>query len=631
MKKNLRIVSAAAAALLAVAPVAATSVSTVFADIDMNGQGGTTSNSTNVKLALTVKNALNLVLNDPASKLQATLSYPVLPAGAQVTTATASKTAEIYEEGTVTTTDKGKLEGTGTDKAIPATTPQFNDATKKYVAVAHITIIGLNKDTTYSIDLGGKNVSVKPDASGVIADLAVISDSFSLSDAKLSGAPYLRLKPVAASGNTPAVLAKAVASGSVDLRTYTTTALKNEITQKYEPATTTQDIANDVSASAAGQPGNGIAKSSFVDLDQDVTDALKAAGVTVKNDGSFDKPATTFTVNARLKSTNGRTNTVPVVVDPNPTKGDNTYPEISWKVNGAKVSTPAYGSGNTIDTIDTIDGSSFNYVPVNGVVDTTAIKNAFTVQVSGTDKTPLPLNVDTSKVNTKVAGKYPVEISATNADNKKTTKVTFYITVGAKGATYKTVQSDGDVPVYKIDGNTVTDTKTTVKNGDQIAIFGDAIKIGDKSYSRINSADSDLYVETKYVDGSFKPAEKTSKTVMHNAYIYDKDHKRVGTKTLAAYTKVDVLGAATKLADGSLVYQIDDNQYVMADNIDGTVRTLSHNAYVYKTSKKRADSRVLRKGAKVTTYGSPYTFKNGKAYYRIGGPSKQYVKVANFN
>ncbi|MCO6530291.1 SLAP domain-containing protein, partial [Lactobacillus sp.] len=188
----------------------------------------------------------------------------------------------------------------------------------------------------------------------------------------------------------------------------------------------------------------------------------------------------------------------------------------------------------------------------------------------------------------------------------------------------------GDIPVYKIDGNTVTDSKTVVKNGDQIAIFGEPIKIGDKTYARINSADSDLYVESKYVDGSFKPADKVAKKVMHNAYIYDKDHKRVGTKTVAAYTNINVLGAVTKLADGTLAYQIDDNQYVLADNIDGTVRTLTHNAYVYKTSTKRADRRVLRKGAKVTTYGAPYTFKNGKAYYRIGGPAKQYVKVANF-
>ncbi|RMC47285.1 SLAP domain-containing protein [Lactobacillus sp. ESL0228] len=39
---------------------------------------------------------------------------------------------------------------------------------------------------------------------------------------------------------------------------------------------------------------------------------------------------------------------------------------------------------------------------------------------------------------------------------------------------------------------------------------------------------------------------------------------------------------------------------------------------------------MLRKGRYIRTYGAPYQFKNGKLYYRIGGPKKQYVKVRNF-
>ncbi len=117
---------------------------------------------------------------------------------------------------------------------------------------------------------------------------------------------------------------------------------------------------------------------------------------------------------------------------------------------------------------------------------------------------------------------------------------------------------------------------------------------------------------------------------MHNAYIYDKDHNRVGKKMLAAYTDVDVYGEATKDSKGNLVYKIGDNQYVMADNITGTERTLSHNSYVYATSKKRANNKDIKAGTKVTTYGAPYTFKNGKSYYRVGGPAKQYIKVVNF-
>ncbi|MCT7823713.1 MAG: SLAP domain-containing protein, partial [Lactobacillus crispatus] len=72
-------------------------------------------------------------------------------------------------------------------------------------------------------------------------------------------------------------------------------------------------------------------------------------------------------------------------------------------------------------------------------------------------------------------------------------------------------------------------------------------------------------------------------------------------------------------------------KFINADNIDGTERTLKHNAYVYKTSKKRANKVVLKKGDKVVTYGGSYKFKNGKRYYKIGNNTeKTYVKASNF-
>ncbi|QYN57397.1 hypothetical protein GYM69_09820 [Lactobacillus panisapium] len=601
MKKNLRIVSAAAAALLAVAPVAATSVSTVFADTPVSVVGGTTNPAgTEGTLKLVINNALSLSDQTSADKLNVTLSTPKLPAAdAGKTISVSAAPAKVFLEGVVSLTKQSdgtvKVEG-NSDEVVQKVLKA--DSTK-YQAFTYATISNVKPDTSVTIN-GYKFTS---DHAGTISNVPVLSESFSLANPGLTGAPYAK----------EVTSGKAVDSGSVDLNQYSVHAILVAIQAKYAPGITTQ---------AGTQP----AAPSFTNLRQDVRDGVKAAGITTRTDPdeTFDKPAAPFPITVRLSATNGKSSSFVVTVNPNPTEGDDTFPTMT--LNGTR-----YQGTKSIDVLPDVDAvNKFNYVPVNGVVDTKAIQDAFKTTVSGTDLTTLVPTVDASKVNTKVAGKYPVTVTATNAD-KKTTKVTFMLTVGAKGATYKTVQSDGDVPVYKIEGNTVTDTKTTVKNGDQIAIFGDAIKVGDKSYTRINSADSNLYVETKYVDGSFKPADKTSKTVMHNAYIYDKDHKRVGTNMLRAYTKVDVLGAATKLADGSLVYQIGDNQYVMADNIDGTVRTLSHNAYVYKTSKKRADSRVLRKGAKVTTYGSPYTFKNGKAYYRIGGPSKQYVKVANFN
>ncbi|MGO1403311.1 MAG: S-layer protein SlpH [Lactobacillus helveticus] len=127
-----------------------------------------------------------------------------------------------------------------------------------------------------------------------------------------------------------------------------------------------------------------------------------------------------------------------------------------------------------------------------------------------------------------------------------------------------------------------------------------------------------------------------SKTIMHNAYFYDKDAKRVGTDKVTRYDTVTVAMNTTKLANGISYYEVIENgkatgKYINADNIDGTKRTLKYNAYVYKTSKKRANKVVLKKGTEVTTYGGSYKFKNGQRYYKIGANTeKTYVKVANF-
>ncbi len=601
MKKNLRIVSAAAAALLAAAPVAATGVSTVFADTNVSVVGGTTNNSaTSASFKLNVTNPLSLSDGDPASKLTVSLTNPTLPTGASVTTSS----AKVYTTTQLTGVDENgnPTWGATGDEAKNAGNLNVNT---NYRALVYVTITGLKAETAYSFTNGAYKFSKTSDKSGVLSNVPVVSSDFSLANSTLTGAPYVK----------DITTGRAVDVGSVDLSktSFSVVGVAQAITNKYTLGVTTSN-------------GTTPATAHFTDLSKDVRDALKAAGVTTKNDAneSFDRPAASFPVTVHYYATNGKTGTFLVTVDPNPTEADGSFPAMTLAdYNGGK----AFNGTRIIEALP--DSVKFNYVPVNGTVDTDAIAKAFVTTVSSTDLTQMTPKVDVSKVNTKVAGKYPVTVSATNAEGK-TTKVTFYLTVGVKGAEYKTVQSDGDVPVYKIEGNTVTDSKTTVKNGDIIATFGDPIKVGDKSYTRINSADSDLYVESKYVDGSFKPADKVKKTVMHNSYIYDKDHKRVGTSTLRAYSTVEVIGAATKLADGSLVYQIGDNQFVMADNIDGTSRTLTHNAYVYKTSKKRADGRVLKAGTKVTTYGSPYTFKNGKAYYRIGGPKKQYVKVANF-
>ena len=156
-----------------------------------------------------------------------------------------------------------------------------------------------------------------------------------------------------------------------------------------------------------------------------------------------------------------------------------------------------------------------------------------------------------------------------------------------------------------------------------------------KATSSINGVDATLPVTVNVANGKDTTVPSQSKTIMHNAYYYDKDATRVGTDKLTRYNSVTVAMNTTTI-NGKAYYEVVENgklsgKFINADNIDGTKRTLKHNAYVYKTSKKRANKVTLKKGTEVTTYGGTYTFKNGKQYYKIGNNTdKTYVKASNF-
>ena len=69
------------------------------------------------------------------------------------------------------------------------------------------------------------------------------------------------------------------------------------------------------------------------------------------------------------------------------------------------------------------------------------------------------------------------------------------------------------------------------------------------------------------------------------------------------------------------------DQYIKVGNVDGTSRSLKHNSYVYKSTGKRRGKTVLKKGSSVTTYGKSFMIA-GHQMYRIG--ENKYVKKANF-
>lgn len=635
MKKNLRIVSAAAAALLTVAPVAATAIANPGVNsVAKAAATAATKGNTPAKAAAKAVSVKVSLANPTAFKTGATPSdfnwninvtvdgqpgyadgtiklYDVTATDNKVTfndtgdPSTNEKNGTLVKEREVYTVSNGAKEVKSTDKLVAGHT---------YIAVfMPKAIYGRNIKGNDSYAVNGDTKSVKPEESGQVAYIPyktpVQSAPMTVHDSSLTGVPFFTDKNK-----------NFVTSGSVDPTTNSVKEVVKEIETNYKTSNTNGKFSND-----------GFDEASIT---KDVKAGLAAGEVSLNSDGDTYSAASSYLVNVTVTAPNNKQATLPITVHlaGKGSTHDSSYPVITFvgdqkKPNTDSTNTFPVSGYNDQDVEFTGDyAKKYDYIPLNGTIDKTGIENLFSAQVSGTNGATITPSFDFSKVDTKVAGAYKVPVTATNPAGKKTT-FTLTIHVGAKDAVYK--QTTDDAPIYTINGNKVSSTKNTVPKGSNIATF-DTVTLGGKQYTRINSEDSNQFVESKYLSDASTEEKKTSKKIMHNAYIYDKDHNRVGKKMLAAYTDVDVYGEATKDSKGNLVYKIGDNQYVMADNITGTERTLSHNSYVYATSKKRANNKDILAGTKVTTYGSPYTFKNGKSYYRVGGPAKQYIKVVNF-
>ena len=163
-----------------------------------------------------------------------------------------------------------------------------------------------------------------------------------------------------------------------------------------------------------------------------------------------------------------------------------------------------------------------------------------------------------------------------------------------------------------------------------------SFKVTVKATSEVNGKSKELPVTFTVANVADPVVQSQPKTIMHNAYYYKEDGTtRANNDKAKRYESVNVAMSTKKIGNKDFYEVIKDGKatgmYINADNIDGTKRTLKHNAYVYKTSKKRANKVVLKKGDTVVTYGGTYTFKNGKQYYKIyNNTEKTYVKASNF-
>lgn len=408
---------------------------------------------------------------------------------------------------------------------------------------------------------------------------------------------------------------------------------------------------------------------------------LNGAGDTADNAANTVNVSSNFSLNAPVKDTNNN-------VTANATLGG----ELTATLNGTTVSSSLANAAQDV-TVSSTDGKT-NFYSYNK--NTNKLENKLNDVVAGTDYKLTLTNMGFSfgssmknkTITVKVAkdatlngetGDVKVTLdqygNATGltytqtlrAYNQSVTNAVYFINVNSgttetKG-TWMTLANDGKLNVSSVLGSltkqyeavqysknafnkiNVTTTPADVtaelkKAGVDVDASGnftapDTFTVTLNAKSDVNGKTASLPVVVTVPNGKSTVVPSVAKTIMHNAYYYDKDAKRVGTDKLTRYNSVTVSPKTTTI-NGKAYYEVVENgklsgKFINADNIDGTKRTLKHNAYVYASSKKRANKVVLKKGTEVTTYGGSYKFKNGKQYYKIGNNSeKTYVKASNF-
>ncbi|QGV03970.1 SLAP domain-containing protein [Lactobacillus acetotolerans] len=242
------------------------------------------------------------------------------------------------------------------------------------------------------------------------------------------------------------------------------------------------------------------------------------------------------------------------------------------------------------------------------------------------------LSVADNPVDTSKAGNSStVKLDATNKKTGKKMIVSYTVLISPKGERQLV---NGWDPQYYLDSEThlpVWASGSNLYNKTKVLPTSDTKIIDGTSYTKVKQDGKNTLmktidlVNTKPVTGG-----TVTKTVMHKAVVYD-DKGKATSKTIPAFKKIKVNSVHQSIGSQSYYELADNSGYIKVGNIDGTKRTLIHNAYVYRSSNHRANSKVLKNGVSITTYGASFKFKNGKRYYRVGGPSKQYAKVSNFN
>ncbi|WP_270749125.1 SLAP domain-containing protein [Lactobacillus amylovorus] len=378
MKKNLRIVSAAAAALLAVAPVAATAVNTVSADVVSNlGNMGEVANNADVKVStsnvvLNAANKANNTSNSISGSIVASVNGQSVTGNLDAATdvkvkrTTGNKWVNFYNLNDASTivSPKDKYD-------VSVGTVSFNvgatNANKKLTVSLPSDITATTEAASTSTAFG-KNTQVTVDQNGYITLYNVVLKNVNAYDLTNAAGIYFASvqNGTASTPVTTGSLEMTANSGKLNVNAVVAAA-----SQKYD----------------AYQNQNGTKAVSSIGIDtaasvSNLKSALKAMNLDVNPQGFFDAPKA-FTFNLASKSNlNAAAQTLPVTVSvPN---GKDMTPAAVPSTGTVKIMHAAYtyelkdGKLTRVSSADTLH--AYSEVPVYG---TTTVNGKKYYRVSG--------------------------------------------------------------------------------------------------------------------------------------------------------------------------------------------------------------------------------------------------------
>ena len=168
-------------------------------------------------------------------------------------------------------------------------------------------------------------------------------------------------------------------------------------------------------------------------------------------------------------------------------------------------------------------------------------------------------------------------------------------------------------------------------------------KAVDDAVTNLEKAKAELNGEPNFIGGDYTPSEPstpstetpaektTEKILMYASYLYDNKGIKLDKPTVKSYVTV-VVAENPVTINGIKYYKVaGKDEYIKAGNIDGTLRVITHNSYIYnnngKATRNKGIKRLVKKTRIVRTYGAPINIK-GHMMYRIA--KNRYIKARNF-